>query len=293
MYLTVAMIVTGSLVIGGKIVTQELPVALATFLRFGIATLIFTPVYFTLPKEQWPTNKEWQYLAGMAILGIFVYNHSLLNGLKLTSTANSAIILGSEPALTALIAFLLLKEKINFQTIVGIILASIGMMILQIMHSGGNFYGSLLGDLLIFISVWGGVSFNLFSKKLSKRLSPTANAAWLSLCGMLIFLPQGLWEAFNFNFATVSLKTWAALFYLAVFVTVLVFILWYEGLKGMKLQTVAVYTTLIPLSTLAMSVFILSEPLHLAHVIGAIFIVGAILLVSMPEKTIQRLSSKR
>jgi len=287
------MVITGSLVIGGKIVTAELPVALATFLRFLIATIIFIPTYFTLPKEQWPTNKEWQYLAGMAFLGIFIFNHSLLNGLKLTSTANSAIILGSEPAFTALIAFLLLKEKITFQTIIGIVLASIGMMILQMMQYGGNFYGSLLGDGLILIAVWGGVSFNLFSKKLSKRLSPLANSAWLSLCGMIIFLPQGLWQALHFNFGSVSLKTWLALFYLAVVVTALVFIIWYEGVKGLKLQTVAVYTTLIPLSTLAMSVFILREPLYLAHLVGAIFIVGAILLVTLPEKTLHRLSSKR
>jgi len=287
------MVITGSLVIGGKIVTAELPVALATFLRFLIATIIFIPTYFTLPKEQWPTNKEWQYLAGMAVLGIFIFNHSLLNGLKLTSTANSAIILGSEPAFTALIAFLLLKEKITFQTIIGIVLASIGMMILQMMQYGGNFYGSLLGDGLILIAVWGGVSFNLFSKKLSKRLSPLANSAWLSLCGMIIFLPQGLWQALHFNFGSVSLKTWLALFYLAVVVTALVFIIWYEGVKGLKLQTVAVYTTLIPLSTLAMSVFILREPLYLAHLVGAIFIVGAILLVTLPEKTLHRLSSKR
>jgi len=278
------MIVTGSLVIGGKIVTQELPVALATFLRFAIATLIFTPVYFKLPKEQWPTNKEWQYLAGMAILGILLFNHSLLNGLKLTSTANSAIILGTEPAFTALVAYLLLKEKITYQTVIGIILASIGMMILQIMQHGGNFYASFWGDVLIFIAVWGGVSFNLFSKKLSKRLTPLANSAWLSLCGMIIFLPQGLWQALHFDFSVVSLKTWIALFYLAIVVTVLVFIIWYEGVKGLKLQTVAVYTTLIPLSTLAMSVVILREPLYLAHLVGGIFIVTAILLVTLSSK---------
>ena len=142
----------------------------------------------------------------------------------------------------------------------------------------------LAGNLLIFGAVIGEALFSIFGKMLSKNVSPLANATWMGVFGLLLFLPLGAREAAQFDFTAVTAAQWLAIIYLGVIVTVMAFWLWFLGLAQVQANTAAVFTGVIPLSALACSALLLHERLSWAHVAGCACVLGGIALIARPSR---------
>mgnify|MGYP002036599382 CR=1 FL=1 len=99
------------------------------------------------------------FLAGVfhAIANI-LFIHALAN----TSVANSLFTLSSIPFITAILAFLFLKEKLSQSTFIIMLFAFLGI---AIMVKGGLVYGGLLGNIL---SLLTAISFSIFTILLRK-----------------------------------------------------------------------------------------------------------------------------
>ncbi|ERI08858.1 putative membrane protein [Aneurinibacillus aneurinilyticus ATCC 12856] len=281
------MIIVGSSVVAGKLIVQSFPVFLASELRFLIATIILFPILIKF--EGFPSigKRDLLILFLQALFGVFLFNIFMLYGLTITTAIEGGIITSTIPAVTGCLAFLFLREKLTKSVITGILLAVLGTLTINFSDSFttvGRGSSPLLGNLLIFGAVISEALFIIFGKFIVQRVSPLAISTVVSIFGTILFLPFSLYEGNRFNFGEVSIAEWGLVFYFGIVVTVIAFILMYQGVSKVSASTAGVLTGVLPMSSVILSVVILGEKVSFIHLIGIGFTLTAIYLIAKPAK---------
>ena len=283
--LSSAMAIVGSSVVVGKLITAHFPVFLAGMLRFAIASAILLPLLSMRERSlrRGILRKDWGILFLQAFCGVFLFTVFLLFGLRLTSAAEGGIITSASPAVLGLISVIWLKERATRSVYAGIALTVSGILLVNVLGGAANAERGVMplaGNVLIFGAVVGEALFSVFGKMLSKAISPLCIATWMSLFGLLLFLPLGLYDAAQFDFTVLTLADWAAIGYAGVIVTVVAFLFWFSGLAQVEASRAAVFTGVMPLSALALSALLLREPISAAHLLGCLCVLLGIGLIT-------------
>lgn len=284
--LSLAMVIVGSSVVVGKIMVTELPVFLASALRFALALAILIPVlYFREGGFPRISRRSWLMLAVQSLCGSFLFTSFLLYGLTMTGSASAGIITSTTPACMGIIAWVFLREKPVFKTIVGIVLSIFGVFVLNMVQNSSTVSGSnpLLGNVLVLGAVAFESLFLLIRKTVPEPLSPLAVSTMISLFGLLWFLPVGAYEACVVDLAAISLTGWLTVLYYGVFVTVLAYLFWFAGITKVPASTAGVFTAIMPVSALVLSALVLSEPIGWAQLAGCGFVLCGIIFISKGE----------
>lgn len=271
--LALAMVLVGGSVVASKLVVASFPVFLASELRFLLGCLILTPLLLKTEGFKPIGQKDGLVLFLQALAGVFLFSILLLYGLKFTSAVAGGIITSTTPAIIGLISVLFLKERLTLNTGAGIAFSFVGILTINLLESSLDAaFGSapLLGNLLILGAVIGEALFVIFPKVLSHQVSALATATWVNGLGLVMFLPFALYEAGTFDFAAVDPIAWLPIFYNGILLTVVAFLLWFQGMTKVPASTAAVFTSLMPLSALLFSYFVLNEPLSWAHGVGVL-----------------------
>ncbi|GAK52459.1 BH0390 protein [Candidatus Moduliflexus flocculans] len=283
--LSAAMAIVGSSVVVGKMITAHFPVFLAGTLRFTVASVILLPLLSVREQSarRGILRKDWKILFLQAFCGVFLFTIFLLFGLRLTSAAEAGIITSASPAVLGLISIIWLKERVTRSVYAGIGLTVCGILLVNVLGSVANAERGVMplaGNLLIFGAVVGEALFSIFGKMLNKMISPLCIATWMSVFGLLLFLPLGLYEAVQFDFSTLRLADWLTIVYSGVIVTVVAFLFWFSGLAQVEASRAAVFTGVMPLSALTLSALLLREPISYAHLLGCLCVLLGIGLIT-------------
>lgn len=288
--LSLAMIIVGSSVVVGKMLIMKFPVFLASGLRFAIASVIIWPIIL-IKENGFPKiiRKDWLVFSIMAFCGQFIFTVLMLIGLKYTTAMEVGMITSTTPAFMAGVSFLMLKERLDARQIAGIILATLGVLVVNglfLPHSGEKDINgeNILGNILICGAVMGEAFFLLLSKKITSSVSDLCTTGILCLLGVVMFLPFSIYESIYFDFEKVSIYDWLYMLYFGAVYTVVAYIFWFRGVKKVNGSTASVFTTLIPMSATILSVICLNEKLTLSHAIGFILITASIILMSLARR---------
>lgn len=278
--LSLAMIIVGSSIIVSKLLIVKIPIFLLCFLRFFCALCVLIPLLVfregKLPRLSRNMNTLLFY---QALTGIFLFNCFLLAGLHYTSALNASIITSSTPAITTLLACLLLREKLTSFSIYGILLSVIGLLLINTTgHIITDSLKPVFGNSLIFSAVVAESLFTVLGKTTTATVSPLTSTTYVSIFGALLFSPPALYQLFYFDLLDLSVADLLLILYSGVVVTALAFILWFKGLAGITANTAAVFTALIPLSAVLLSSIFLNESLHSSHLVGSTLILGGLFL---------------
>ncbi|MDX8366812.1 DMT family transporter [Cytobacillus sp. IB215665] len=276
-----AMAIVGSSVVFGKLIISSFPVFLASELRFLVATIILVP-FLLLQERQLPSIrlKDFFILFLQAFTGVFLFNIFMLYGLKYTTAIEAGIITSTLPAVIGLVSFLFLKERLTKTKGLGIIFAVLGVLLINLIDGKFGTINSILGNLLIFGAVLGETLFITMGKSVSNRFTPLTISTLMSIFGLIMFLPFAIYEAREFDFSSVGLMDWMNILYFGIVVTVLAFLLMYQGLSKVPASSAGVLTSVIPFSSVILSFLILKEELLLSHLFGMLFVLIAIFFIS-------------
>ncbi|WP_263600709.1 DMT family transporter [Bacillus norwichensis] len=139
--------------------------------------------------------------------------------------------------------------------------------------------------MLIIGAVIGEALFIIFGKSISKRVTPLTISTMVSIFGAILFLPLAIYIATSFPFTEASIKDWGMILYFGIVVTVIAFILMYQGIEKVPASTAGVLTGVLPISAVLLSSIILKENLLWIHIVGMALVLLAIYLISMDSKT--------
>jgi len=280
--LSLAMILVGSSVVAGKIMVSELPVFLASAMRFILALAILIPLVRLreggLPRI---SRRSWLMMGLQSLCGSFLFTVFLLFGLTMTGPASAGIVTSTTPACMGVIAWLFLKDRPSRRTALGIALSVLGVAAINLVR-GGDVTGSdpVLGNLLVLGAVVFESLFLLIRKTVPEPLSPPAVSAIISLFGLLWFLPMGIVEALQTDFTAITPAGWLVVAYYGAAVTVLAYLLWFAGITRVPPSTAGIFTAVMPVSALTLSALVLNEPIGWQQLTGCGCVLGGIVLIS-------------
>lgn len=231
--------------------------------RYLLASLIFLPIYF-LSKHQFKI-KNLKLIILLALLGTPLTLIPLYEGIKLTTSIEASILTATGPIMVIIGGRLFLKEKIERNEEVGLIIAIIGTLLLTLEpllanNSSTNIKFSLTGNTLILVSnlIWTG--FLLLVKKLK------TDATQISLVSYLVSVPVFALLAFlePFHLSNIQYQISNAIpgiAYMAIFGSIIAFWAYTKGQELIEASEASIFTYLQPLITLPLAYFWLHESL--------------------------------
>lgn len=288
--LTLAMLLVGSSVVAAKYTTQALPVYLAQWLRFCVATVIMLPLLLRreggLPRL--PLH-DWAVLFLQAGCGGYLFNVLLLAGLRYTDAMSAGIIASTGPACAALAAWVLLRERPGYRQLAGIVLAVAGVACLNVqtgqvgasgMPGGAGMGVWLGGTMLVVAAVLAESLFLLLGKVMRVRISAMATATMLCVFGAVQFAPQGLVELAAYGVGDIDSVGWLVIGWYGAGITVAAYLFWFRGVAQVPAGEAGIFTAVMPVSAMLLSVTILGESLTWPHVAGCAAVLASIWLVT-------------
>lgn len=264
-----------------KISLEEIPPLSFIFIRFFLALLFIFPLFL---REKPKFDKD---ILKVALISLFSTANIVLFvfGIRLTTATGAQMIYSFVPIMTAIIAYFLIKEYFTSRKIKGIFLGFLGTMLIVLLPLIGQpspLKGNFLGNLLILAGATLYSFYPVFSKKLQARYSPTyLTFVFLAVTTIVhLFLFPIELVTHPHWFQAVSLNSWLALLYVAVFGTIVFYLLTQYAIKHGSAVIGATILYLQPIATFGWAAVLLGEKLTSGLVIGGLMVLTGAYLVT-------------
>ena len=245
---------------------QTLDVYSIIFFRASIATVfILLVVLFRRKIKELSIVSPFQtLLVGLFQgLSIFLYFYSVLN----TSVSNAIFLLYTAPVFSVFLAKFFLKEQIEKETIIGIIITLAGIVFILDPRTFSFNSSQTLGNIMGLASGFFYSAMALTAKPIMKKKTGYYAAFWQYVIISLMFV-----FFLKVESANVLVENWWKLLTIGILCTGIAFILFMEGVRKVKAQKIFIITALEPLAGTIVALIILKEIPSLMTIIGAILI---------------------
>lgn len=260
------------------------------FTVFGpmlIATLFLAPFALRDFKKGGKKFRDVLIFGQLALLGVFPAQVLMTWGTQYSLASNAAILTLTLPVLTAVFAFVLLKEKMNKIRWLSFIIAIIGVL----MCSTGdikdvNFSSKYsIGNLLIFFAIVGNAYYNTGIKKIAAMYSEI-ELVFFTYVGMIILLmPLVIYfehDVFT-RIPVFTKQTWTGMLLLTFFHNFLSMLLFFKALKVLDAIQVALSNYLIAFFGLPIAAIWLGEKLNSMAVTGGLMVFISTLIITIVD----------
>ena len=265
------MLIWGTPPVVARAVSSGVPPIALSFSRWFIAGLVLLPfVWGRLPSE-WPKiRRHWKSL--LLLAGFMVMGSSLsVVAVYFTTATNAVLVNASQPAITALIAWLIASERLAARQGVGVCLAFLGIVVM-ICRADWSVLVTLdinVGDPVMLGAV---VGWSLYAVHLHRReYAPSGEVLLflIAVVGTLVLGPMYLVEATIVGPFELRPAYLSAMVYLALFPTLLATYCWNLAIGALGANRAAIFINLIPIFGALFAMIFLGESLYLYHLIGA------------------------
>jgi drug/metabolite transporter (DMT)-like permease len=255
-----------------------------TGVRFALASLLLVPLVRRLDGREPLPRPVLTRLVVLGVVGNTLYQLGFISGLDRTTASNSALILAAMPSIVALLAVALGFEPLRPKVLGGVLVATVGV-VLVVAARGAGFDGTTMaGDLLTLGAVicWAGYTLGL--RVLPPGISPLRVTMVTTVAGAPGLVLAGLPEMLGMDWSAVGWQGWAALGY-ATFLSLLVaYVIWNRSVQVVGPSRTVIYMCLTPLvAVVTAAVFLGERPMPL-QAVGAALIIGGVLLTRGPAE---------
>lgn len=240
-----------------KLTVRYFSVFSVAALRFSLAAVIMLGIVGLQKNIKWDSIKK-NCVAYMilGIVGIFGFNALFFWGMKYTSQLNAALIMATNPLVTTLFSYILLKAPISRRQKFGIFIALLGVIIVitqgrwEVMQTASF----SKGDILIVLGNVCWALYGVFAKKYLKNSTPIETTTYsmvigaIGLMGLAIFLPQPL------IVIEAPVSAWNAILFMAIFTSVLGYLWWNKAIEIIGTVNTSLFFNLVPIVTMIISI---------------------------------------
>ena len=201
--------------------------------------------------------------------------------------------LSTQPVLAPIFAFVWLRERVTRNNIIGILLSTIGMLMLLLMGNGDMGNGLLdmgngKGVILAILTVSMSVSYSVILRRIPSRYSPLSIVFYVQSISLVLFyivwivmgeagtfLHQPTQPYTTLHNSTQLLQSCFAVGYLAVFASVAAFVLFCYTVRRIGVTRANIFNNVRPVFTAILMWLIFGEILPIWKLIGiAVIIIG-------------------
>jgi drug/metabolite transporter (DMT)-like permease len=279
------MLIWGLMYPATKYVVRVIDPGFVAFMRYCIATLALLPFFLVERGKRTSKSRirrrDAVAMSALGVLGVAGFAVCITFGIKLSTAANSALLVNTQPILTALIAPLMIRERTSPLRILGGLLGLGGIYLLV---SGGTGLGQvlhrqhLLGNMLLLSAA---LLFSLYSILIKRYVSAYGGLAptFLSMAAGTVLLIPVLIIGSGPSLRSFNLVHAALLLYIGVAATAVANLLLNQSFHHLGVVRAMGFKFLIPLFGFVLSVVLLGETPSLVDYIGAAIVVVSVLLI--------------
>ena len=217
-------------------------------------------------------------IAGVAIGFNWIF---LFQAYNYTTIATATLTYYLAPTFVVLLSPFILKESLSLFKIICVILSLLGMALVAGIFNDNQ---SGVND---FIGVLYGISAALFyaivvlANKFFKDISAIDSSIAQLLLASIILLPYVIYQGNSWSMSGFSLLS---LVILGIIHTGIAYLLYFSSLQELPAQKVAIFSYLDPVTAIILSTVLLAEPMSISQWIGAILILGSLLVSELFKK---------
>jgi drug/metabolite transporter (DMT)-like permease len=277
-FLVIASFIWGTSFISVKIGVEHVDPFLFSILRFSLGSIVLLAVLLILKRLDTRLFKN-KLLWGISLINAVALEFQHY-GMTMTSATNAVLLVDIDVVFIALLAVVILAEKITNRIVTGLLLGMIGVVIITTNGDLSSVVsGSFLGNAMVFL---GGVLwafYVVYQKKVLVRESDV-----LLVTGVVIFettlflLPMTLIFAGSYVVDSVG---WLSVLFTGVFCTGLAFLLYNTGLKAISATIASVILLLEIVFAMLFAFIVLGETPTIVTAIGGALIIIAIIVISL------------
>lgn len=282
-------IVWGSTYFFIRVAIEDFPPMLMAAFRFITAGVLML-LWCIITKEK---VFDWKYIKPAAVSGLlmlFIGNGAVIWAEQYISSSLAAILVSASPLWFIIIDKPKWSENFNRQTIFGLVIGFIGVILLfseNLSHAfsdSGNGYYAIATIALVLGSIsWAAGS--IYSKYKASGSSNTVNTTWQIMAAGLAFVLSSFIanEPASFHFADVSMRSWMAVIYLITMGSLAGYSAYVWLLKVRPAAQVSTYAYVNPVVAVLLGVFFGGEHMTMIQISGLAIILVSVLLINLAK----------
>ncbi|RNB92339.1 DMT family transporter [Brevibacillus fluminis] len=268
LWLSLAAAIWGGVYVVSKVVLAYIPPFTLLIIRFTISLLILGAI--VVARKEYVSKRDLPLMMLAGFVGVTISIAAQFLGTKLSNAHMGAIITSASPAFIAVFAVWLLKERISIHQIVGISLATAGVLVVVGLPDSSGEGHSLTGNLILLVAAVSWGLYTVLCKRATQTYSSLTVTAYVSFFGVLFSSPLMIWEMsttpIDWGFGW---EIWAGVLYVGVISTTVAFYLWNKGFEMVQAGSGAVFFFFQPIVGTLFGWLLLGEHLSFGFFIGA------------------------
>lgn len=249
-------------------------------LRVLGATVLFWALSLFMAKQK-IERSDFLRIFLAAVFGVCLNMLAFFKGLSMTSPINASVIMVISPIIVLLLSAIILKERITFIKVLGILLGLVGAVILivygqSIIPGDKPFYGNLL--ILVNATSYG--LYLIIVKRLTQKYDSVTLIKWLYLFGLILVIPFGFSEVQEIQWQLIPTTIYFNIGFVILFTTFFAYLFNLFALTQLKPTTLSAFIYLQPLIATTYALLNGKDSLNSVKIIAAILIFTGVYLVT-------------
>jgi drug/metabolite transporter (DMT)-like permease len=222
------------------------------------------------------TRRDAARLAAVGVLVVVGYHVSLNVGTRYTTSGTAALVVALAPAITLAVAAALGLGRVTLRRSAGLAVAFAGVAVVVLLGAGGELsLANAKGPLIVLAAPVSFALYNVLLQPLLHRYSLLALTAASSLVGTVGLLPLARPSTVD-AVTGISAGDAALVLYLGILCTLLGYLAWNVGLRGLGSTNAVTYAYGIPVLAVAFGAVLLDEPVTLWLAAGGALVLAGV-----------------
>ena len=260
--------------VAGRAAVGEVSPLLIVSVRWFFVSIILSILCRNQLIETWRIlNKKIKWLIFMGLFGFTGFNSAYYVAAHDTIAINLGLVQGTMPAFIIIIAWIWLKDKINFTQFLGVLITFIAVLIVV---CSGNFNALIelelnSGDIVM---IFACTLYAIYAVGLRKKpkISALPLLTFFAYIAFLGSLPGFIYETYSNQLILPGQKGFIILGVIIIFPSFLAQIFFMKGVEKIGPSRSGLYTNLVPVFSSLLAVFFLGEEFQFFHLLSLIMI---------------------
>ena len=266
--------------VAGRAAVGEVSPLLIVSVRWFFVSIILSILCRNQLIKTWSIlNKKIKWLIFMGLFGFTGFNSAYYVAAHDTIAINLGLVQGTMPAFIIIIAWIWLKDKINFTQFLGVLITFIAVLIVV---CSGNFNALIelelnSGDIVM---IFACTLYAIYAVGLRKKpkISALPLLTFFAYIAFLGSLPGLIYEIYSNQLILPGQKGFIILGVIIIFPSFLAQIFFMKGVEKIGPSRSGLYTNLVPVFSSLLAVFFLGEEFQFFHLLSLIMIFTGIYL---------------
>jgi drug/metabolite transporter (DMT)-like permease len=285
-YLLLAIVVVfwGGNFVAAKFAVPHIPPFTISAVRFAITSLCLLLLLRLSRGPRQPVRlSDLPLIFALGATGFTINTGLFYSGMRVATATEGAVIAATNPAITTVLAALILRESFTLNKLGGLILAFVGVVLVATAIEGLSVRPDhLLAVITLLGMATSWAFYSVLGKFALRRFSPLAATTYAATAGTILLVPISLVESGWRPLLVAPADAWLAIGYMVIFSSVISMVVWYRGIARIGASRTAIFNNAVPVAAMLIAAVVLHEAITPGHILGLIFVTAGIFLANRP-----------